>query len=149
MPGLSATTIHLAPPVRAVLEEVVRRGTSAQRDVERASIVLEAAAGLSNAEIGRRLGVTDKTVRKWRNRFAAHSVRAALDDAKRSGRPASIPLEARCELIKIACDRPPGIALRDVWTHTSLSENLIYYFARTARGAQIFRGLRRCCGATA
>ena len=125
MPRRTATTVHLAPPVRAVLDEVARRAKSAQRDVERATIVLNAAAGLSNAEIGRLLGLTEKTVRKWRDRFAAHSVRAALDDAKRSGRPASIPVEARCELIKIACDRPPEIALRDIWTHTSLSECLM------------------------
>ena len=124
MPRPIATRVHVAPPVRAGLDEVTRRANSARRDVERARIVLAAAAGSSNAGIARVLGLTEKTVRKWRNRFAAHSVRMSLDDAKRSGRPASIPIEARCELIKIARDRPPEIALRDLWTQVSLSECL-------------------------
>ena len=68
----------------------------------KASIVLKAAPGLGNAEIGRLHGLTEETVRKWRDRFAAHSVRAALDEAKRGGRPASVPVEARCELIEIS-----------------------------------------------
>jgi len=125
VPRPFATRVHLAPPVRAALEKVARRGKSARREVDRARIVLAAASGFSNVEIGRALGLTEKTVRKWRGRFAARSVRAALDDAKRSGRPASIPLEARCELIKIACDRPPEISLREIWTQTSLSECLM------------------------
>ena len=124
MPRPFATRVHVAPPVRAALEKLTRRAKSPRRDVDWARIVLAAAAGSSNVEIARTLGLTEKTVRKWRSRFAACSVRAALDDAKRSGRPASIPLEARCELIKVACDRPPEIALRDIWTHESLSECL-------------------------
>ena len=120
-----ASRIYIAPPVRAELEMVARSATSARRDVDRARIVLDAATGRSNAEIARALGFTEKTVRKWRNRFAAHSVRAALDDAQRSGRPERIPVEVRCELMMIACDRPPEISLREIWTRSSLSDCLM------------------------
>src|SRR5882724_5410148 len=56
---------------------------------------------------------------------SARSTRASLDDHHRSGRPESIPVEVRCELMMMACDRPPEIALRDIWTYASLSERLM------------------------
>ena len=119
-----ASRIHVAPPVRARLERLVRSATAPRRLVDRARIVLAAASGQSNAEIARTLRFAEKTVRKWRNRFAARSTRASLDDSDRSGRPESIPVEVRCELMMMACDHPPEIALRDIWTYASLSECL-------------------------
>lgn len=120
-----ASRIHLAPPVRAVLEMLARSAKSPRRLVDRARIVLAAAGGRSNAAIAHALGFTEKTVRKWRNRFAAHGVRATLEDAHRSGRPERIPVEVRCELMMIACDHPPEILLRDIWTQSSLSDCLM------------------------
>jgi len=121
----TASRIHVAPPVRSRLERLARSATAPRRLVDRACIVLAAAAGQSNAKIARTLGFTEKTVRKWRGRFAARSTRASLDDHHRSGRPESIPVEVRCELMMMACDRPPEIALRDIWTYASLSERLM------------------------
>src|SRR5258708_35620371 len=62
--------------------------------------------------------MTDKTVRKWRGRIADWKHVDALDDARRTGRPTSIPLAIRCEVIKLACDRPEGekTPFRQVWT---------------------------------
>src|SRR5438128_243528 len=94
-----ASRIHLAPPVRAVLERLARSAKSPRRLVDRARILLAAAAGQSKVEIARGLGFTEKTVRKWRNRFAARGVRATLEDAHRSGRPERIPIEVRLELM--------------------------------------------------
>ena len=85
-------------------------------------IVLLAADGLGNEEIGRKLGITDDTARKWRDRYAAAGVITSLADRPRSGRPAQVPLEVRCQLIKLAClrcdeERAP---FHDVWTHDAL-----------------------------
>ncbi len=77
-----ASRIHVAPPVRKRLERLARSATAQRRLVDRARIVLAAAGGASNAEIARSLGFTEKTVRKWRDRFAARSTRAALDDSQ-------------------------------------------------------------------
>ena len=52
---------------------------------QRARIVLLAADGLANAEIGRRVGVSGPTVLAWRNRYAAGGI-VALDDLARPGR---------------------------------------------------------------
>ncbi len=45
-------------------------------------------------------------------------------DGDRSGRPARIPLEVRCKVIQLACDRPDKLyaPFRDVWTQQSLTE---------------------------
>src|SRR5450432_3801617 len=78
------------------------------RPAKRARIVLLAAQGYSNAQIARLVGMTDKTVRKWRGRIADWKHIEALSDARRTGRPTSIPLAIRCEVVKLACDRPEG-----------------------------------------
>ncbi|MBK7395777.1 MAG: IS630 family transposase [Myxococcales bacterium] len=122
MSGPAAIVIRLTRPVRAELDAIVRAGTSAQRDVMRARVVLLAAGDLSNADIARRVGVTEKTVRKWRARFAAGPRSASLDDERRSGRPPTVQPFVRFELMKLACSRPPGskAAFRDTWTLASL-----------------------------
>ena len=62
--------------------------------------------------------MTEKTVRKWRGRIADWKHVDALSDARRTGRPTSIPLAIRCEVVKLACDRPEGdkTPFRQVWS---------------------------------
>jgi hypothetical protein len=71
---------------RQQIERIARRHTSTYRDVVRARIVLAAADGLTNEQIGARLGVAREIVSKWRKRFFFDRL-AGLDDAARSGRP--------------------------------------------------------------
>jgi transposase len=78
--------------------------------------------GLSNAEVGRQVGVTAQTVRKWRTRIERERKLAALDDTPRSGRPAEVPVEVRCAIVKLACDRPADVPFRDVWTLAALQD---------------------------
>ena len=47
----------------------------------RSRIVLSAAAAVSSSEIGRDLGVSVATVRKWRNRFAVDRLDGLVDEA--------------------------------------------------------------------
>jgi len=51
--------------------------------------VLAAAAGPSNSEIARALGIAVSSVRKWRNRFAEHRLEG-LTDEPRPGQPRKI-----------------------------------------------------------
>src|SRR5688572_27818758 len=101
-----AQVVHVAPPVRCQLVARARQWAGAHRDVVRARIVLLAGAGASNAEIARQLDLTEKTVRKWRGRFACNGSATALLDLHRSGRPARVSVAARCEVIKLACSDP-------------------------------------------
>ena len=52
----------------------MRAGSSPQRLVLRARIVLAAAAGAANAAIARELGCSVAVVRAWRRRFAARGI---------------------------------------------------------------------------
>ena len=71
----------------------------------RAQIVLAAADGASNAGIGRTLGVTDDTVRKWRRRFCQHGL-DGLRDLPRTGRPRRFLGTVVAEVKALACELP-------------------------------------------
>lgn len=110
--------------MRQWLTSVVRSTTCEHREVVRARIVLLAAGGLSNAEIVRRVGCHEDTVRKWRRRFAEDPRTESLADRPRSGRPPRVDVATRCELIKLACSPPPSSLQRTRWTLTALAEAL-------------------------
>jgi len=84
MPGPGVAEIVLADDERA---ELVRRaGLPARRRADRARIVLACAGGMPNAAVARSLGVSPKSVSKWRRRFAAQRL-AGLEDDAPVGRP--------------------------------------------------------------
>jgi transposase len=122
--GRKATPIDLAPPVRSRLIHVASSPSQPYRRVFRAKIILRAGEGLSNTVIAQQMNCTEKTVRKWRDRFANLSTEKALDDAYRSGRPCRVPVEVRYQLISLACNRPNGVLFRRVWSLASLSDEL-------------------------
>lgn len=113
-------------PVLDELERLARSLHRPHREVMRAQIVLLSARGLSNAAIAQSVGCSSRTVRKWRGRFADTEVLGldSLQDRPRSGRPAAVPVATRCEVVKLACQRPEGskALFRDVWTLGSLQE---------------------------
>ncbi len=104
----------------------MRRGRAPHLNVQRARIVLLAAHGHGSEDIARAVGWSARAVRKWKNRFAQAPSVEVLDDAKRSGRPARVPLAVRCQLVRLACERPAGkpAAFRDVWSYKALGDAL-------------------------
>ncbi|MGV9866731.1 helix-turn-helix domain-containing protein [Rhodococcus koreensis] len=74
---------------REVLDGWVRAGSTPQRTVLRALIVLMAADGNSNAHIAAELGVCVDTARTWRARFYHRGIEG-LTDAPRSPAPAEV-----------------------------------------------------------
>jgi transposase len=114
--------LRLSAPVRRKLERLVRTRTAQAGLVLRVRIVLMAARGASNAMIARALHCTENTVRKWRTRFSARRKIASLRDDARSGRPSTVPIFVRLELIKLACERPAEskVPFRQVWTIEAL-----------------------------
>ena len=90
MPRPSPYVITLAPKERKVLEARARQYTLSYRDVVRAKIVLLAAEGLENREIGERLTMPRPVVSKWRKRFFEERL-AGLEDRSRRGRPSAFP----------------------------------------------------------
>lgn len=90
MPRKSPFAVILSPEERRTLEARVRQYTLPYRDVMRAKIVLLAAQGLENKEIGERLDTPRPVVSKWRKRFVRKRL-AGLDDLPRGGRPSVFP----------------------------------------------------------
>lgn len=90
MPRKSPFIILLSEQEREILEAQARRYTLPYRDVVRAKIVLMAADGLDNDEIGARLDTRREVVSKWRKRFATERL-AGLEERPRRGRPAVFP----------------------------------------------------------
>jgi transposase len=80
--------IEITKDERKKLESTVRKSKSAQRDVIRAKIILEAADGLGNRTIAGKLGMALNTVLEWRKRFAKERIKG-LKDKDRTGRPTS------------------------------------------------------------
>jgi transposase len=109
---------------RAELERIARAVSAEVRMVERARIVLAASEGLTAAQIAARVGCAERTVKKWRGRYAQRGM-DGLRDAPRSGRPLTYGPEERALLIAKACTRPPETESgqrRERWTHRQLGE---------------------------
>lgn len=87
MPRKCPYTILLEHEERKHLQAITRKYTSQYRDVMRAKVILLAAEGLSNKEIGERLDLPRQIVSKWRKRFFEQRL-AGLQERPRRGRPA-------------------------------------------------------------
>jgi len=88
MPRSSPYVIRLSSEERRVLEARARQYTLSYRDVVRAKLVLLAAEGLENKEIGERLDMPRPVVSKWRKRFFRERL-AGLEERSRRGRPSA------------------------------------------------------------
>jgi putative transposase len=76
--------------------------------VARAKLVLLAADGVANQEIGERLGWSKTTVSKWRQRFLKHRLPGLYDEI-RPGRPRSVSDEKVAVLLRRTIkQRPPA-----------------------------------------
>ena len=80
-----AIPIALTPEENGKLATIVRSAVAAVRDVQRARIVLLAAAGKENQEIAAQVGLSVKSVSLWRRRFAQQRL-AGLQDQVGRGR---------------------------------------------------------------
>ena len=108
-----ATAIELTDDERETLATWVRRTTTEQRMVQRARIVLDAAAGKTTKEVAALLQVRPATVSRWRTRFAQHRI-ARLADAPRSGKPAKYDQTTERRILS-QLDQPPPEGYT-VWT---------------------------------
>ena len=88
MPRKSPYIILLEKGEQDELERISRKYTSPYCDVMRARVILLAAKGLSNKEIGERLDLTRQIVSKWRKRFIEKRL-AGLQERPRRGRPSA------------------------------------------------------------
>ena len=145
MPGPRAVGLALSEAQQKILEQLVRQRRRGQGLVERAQIVLEAAAGKSNAEIGRKLKVHRITVRLWRKRWTtaqemlaakeaipdekhplSEAIEQVLSDSWRSGRPDTFSAEQVVHIVAISCEEPSASGLPiNSWTPKDIAQEAI------------------------
>lgn len=97
---------------RRELRRTARSHDLPRRVVTRALIVLAAASGASNREVGRRVRVSRPTVITWRTRFMEGGVEALLHDAPRPGRPRRIAGEVAESIARATLETVPHPAGR-------------------------------------
>ena len=134
MRGPKPPPIDLSEADRAALETLVRRRRTGQQVALRARMILAAAAGLNNAQIGRQFGVEADTVRRWRGRWLRLqaverpelSVAERLSDIPRPGAPPRITAEQVCRLVALACEAPSASG-RPIsqWTGREIADELV------------------------
>src|SRR5260370_1006899 len=114
MSGPQPAAVALTADERQGLERLVRARSTAQQVVLRARIILVAAEGRNNVQVGQQVGVSREAVRLWRARWVGLqavplgelSLEERLADAPRPGAPARIGAEHVFASIAPACEAP-------------------------------------------
>jgi len=117
-----AVAIVLGQEERLTLERWARGRSTPARLVQRAKIVLEAAAGARNIDIARSVDTDRLTVARWRERFAQRRIEGILKDAPRSGRRPTRRREAAQGIVEYTTARRPANATH--WTTRTLAREL-------------------------
>src|SRR3984893_1802391 len=104
LPGPPAASELTASEVRQ-LTAWVRAGTTPQRLVRRARLILGSAAGLGSRALARQERMSRTTVRRWLGRVATERG-DGLQDQPRSGRPKALRPATRALVVALACERP-------------------------------------------
>lgn len=134
MPGPKAPEIKISEAAENELRRLENAHTTGQQLAKRCKIIRLAASGSSISEIARELEIRRPTVRLWRERWQQLepipldelSVAERLEDLPRSGKPATITADQRCQLEAIAC-QPPEKYGRPIsqWTGRELADEVV------------------------
>ena len=81
-----ASPVILTPEETKVLQTLAVSRTASHRQVQRAHLVLAAAAGKTNQSISKEIGLSWRSVGMWRHRFIRERL-AGLEDRPRPGKP--------------------------------------------------------------
>jgi transposase len=143
-----ATPIRVTDREKQILEKYVRKGKAQARLKTRAEIILLAAEGAGNNQIGRHLKKNNFTVRKWRDRWAESyddlqtfangcdggvsdselekRMLQILTDAPRPGTPPVITEEEKQRIRVMACQKPEEYGYPHAqWSHRLLAKAIV------------------------
>ena len=121
MPGPRAVPVRMTIKRERKLRQIIAAGTSPQRLVLRARIILAAAEDEPNAKIARDLGCSENTVREWRKRFAGRGI-PGIFDRPRAGRPEVHGPSVRLVIVSTATSAPPDG--ESCWSQDSIARHL-------------------------
>ena len=127
---------------RSVLEERAGSRTAAQREVERAKVLLAFADGKAPTEIQRLVGVSRPTIYKCIDKALAAGAAAGLRDRYHRPYAPQISEAAKAWVIDLACRKPTDLGLAaELWTLSALAEYVATHasnagFARLAKAGK-------------
>ena len=131
MPRLAPQALNLNETERQQLEQLINRHSTPQQIALRANIILLAHQGRNHREIARALDISRDMARLWRERWLNLSEKGVpvverLQDAERSGAPATFSLEQIVQLFALACERPQTYG-RPIshWTARELASEIV------------------------
>jgi len=127
--GPKARRIWVSLSERRRLEEVARSRGRSYGLVQRSRMILMLACGLGPTVVAERLGAGVSSVHKWRKRWKERPHLESLLEHDRPGRPREISVATRCEVVKIACNRPETKEgskrfRAPVWTQHAIADEL-------------------------
>ena len=102
-----ARSVVLSPEQKKALEKSVRARSLSARRVERARIVLLAAAGKKDTEIAAALNMTAHKVARWRSRFLDLGLAGLEKDAPRPGRTPSVSAAKIKQVVNMTTQEKP------------------------------------------
>lgn len=121
-----APAVELTDEERITLEQWARGRSLPARQVERARIVLMAAAGELDIDIASKLGITNQKAARWRARFLEVGLAGLEKDAPRPGRTPSISSSTVKTVIRKTTQERPSHAThwstRTMAAETGISE---------------------------
>lgn len=112
--------VVLSSEQREMLESRARARSAAARSVERARIVLLAAAGMQDKQIAAELRIMPEKAARWRNRFLDGGLAALEKDAPRPGRTPTITPAKIQEVIRKTTQEKPSNATH--WSTRSMAQ---------------------------
>jgi len=115
--------IHLQPPERDQLIELVSTGHNQANVIKRAYTLLHSDAGFKDETIAKLLFSSEDSVRRVRIRYLNEGLDAALTDKPRPGREPLLNAQQEAYLIAIACSEPPAGFER--WTLELLAQRMV------------------------
>jgi putative transposase len=131
LPRLAPKPLSLDERERQQLQQIINRHSTAQQIALRAQIILLAAQGQNHRDIARALKISREMATLWCERWRRESEKGVpvverLQDAERTGAPASFSLEQILQLFAIACEKPETYG-RPIshWTARELAAEMV------------------------
>lgn len=140
MPHPQAAPVQVSPLQLEILQQLVRRTTSAQRLVKRSRMILLAATGIPNTQIAKQVQVDHETVRRWRaaesrlqvieatgkQKLLSQAIEVLVTDEQHPGAPATFTFKQFMQIMAVACETPAA-ADRPVnsWTPRELADEAV------------------------
>ena len=99
--------IQLKSEDKQYLRELIKQSTLEVRTFKRAVALLALDEGATLQAAGEVAGLNYNSVARWRDRYRAEGLMAALADRPKSGRPVQIDGQQRAKITALACSQAP------------------------------------------